>query len=235
MKIIKFLIAAIAIFTFFSCQNNKSSENDEKNETQKDTEIVESNNKEEVVENNSDNEEISEQRTDEEQIQFIKDEFVKTEEDNLVQISYVFKPEAKDSPPTTYNLGIYKNSANEIVKTHYSFEMQGSDGADDITYYYSNDDLIFVYGIGYSGSAYSTTKIEDRYYFKNDKVIKHLKKTTTENINPDTFETENTDISNNEYSSVDEETQKELTDWAYHFLKIQSDEDFAQWVESLYK
>ncbi len=75
MKNIKFLIAAMAIFTFFSCQNSNSSNNDEKNDNQTDTAVVENNSV------NSENELITEQ-TNEEQAQ-LPDSVPEDEKDTL--------------------------------------------------------------------------------------------------------------------------------------------------------
>ncbi len=206
MKNIKFLIAAMAIFTFFSCQNNNSSENDEKNDK-------------EVVENNSDNEEISKQRTDEEQIQFIKDEFAKIEGNENLTV----KEFTHSEPAASHELKKFYNQSGELVKINFYSAAQTIFSEATDMFYFKNNKLIFVIKKTYfsSGAAEKTT--EDRYYIKNEEVIKHIATTTDKN-----FETNKEDNDTKTSENTSPETTNEIIKDADNYKKIESDNEFAK-------
>lgn len=229
-----FIILSFTLYLFSACSENSSGKNESNNKRLPDTKITETNKNEKNAEHKPVNKELKTKRSNEEQIQFIKKEFKAIENKKLNKSE--FHCEIINDYRTNYRLKQYSNDKNEIVKIHFSDETEGLEGSVSQTFYYHNQKLFFAYYLRFSASATLFYTYENRYYFKENRIIKHLHKLKTSGSMPDEngdFQEVN-EIEEQEHKAVKKEIQKEISERAYQLLKIKSDKELKQWAESLY-
>lgn len=169
-------------------------------------------------------------RTDAQQIQFIKDEFYRIEEatDSLRQeiISYM----DEEYPAESYSLEKFYDKNGHLVKMEYDFSPEYEASLYE-SYYFYDGMLYFAYIKDMSCSAISCITTENRYYFKNTNIIKHIITTTEKGarINPEGEMMPVDTTEKNELDSADSGTEERIINKAETLKAITLGEELPEY------